>query len=380
MKITIERNLLLNKLNMVSHALIGKTPLPVLTAIKMSVSEHGVIFIASNSDISIRTKLTYDELKVEETGDVAVSGKMFCDIIRMLKSPEVLIYTEDSVLKISAGRGNYKLNLMDVDNYPNINFDGSYDTTAIEFEGETFNNIVKNVIVSASQSEKKPILTGINFNLTNGKLVAVATDSFRLSRITSEKDNCADFNMTVPNSALNELMKCIDSNEKIELDIVGNSAKFTFNNTEFITRLIDGQYPNTEKLIINEFEREIEFDKEELMNASDRIMILSPSGSEKEREITYNVVTLKQTSATTAVLETQTSTGEAKEEINISVVSSKEETQNLDITFSGKYFIDALKTFKSNKVTIKFNGSFRPFIIEGTDDKGLIQLILPVRK
>ena len=76
MKITIERNLLLTKLNMVSHALSSKTPLPVLTAIKMSVNEEGMTLIASNGDISIRAKLQYAEMQVEETGEVAVSGKM----------------------------------------------------------------------------------------------------------------------------------------------------------------------------------------------------------------------------------------------------------------------------------------------------------------
>lgn len=379
MKITIERNLLLTKLNMVSHALSSKTPLPVLTAIKMSVNEEGMTLIASNGDISIRAKLQYAEMQVEETGEVAVSGKMLCDIIRMLKSTDVVLYTEDSVLKIEAGRGNYKLNLMDVSSYPRINFEGG-NSIPFTFEGTAFINMIKNVIISASQSEKKPILTGVNFGVKENNLIAVASDSFRLSRMTATFEDCTDFNITVPNSALNELMKCITDTDKIEMEILGNSAIFHFNDTEFITRLIDGQYPNTEKLITNEFEKAIEFNKEELMNASDRIMILSPSGSEKEREITYNVVNLKQTSATTALLETQTSTGEAKEEINITVVSSKEGTSNLDITFSGKYFIDALKSFNSEKVTIKFNGAFRPFIIEGTDDKGLIQLILPVRK
>ena len=377
MKITIERNLLLNKLNLVAHALAVKSPMPVLTGVKMEVEGNNVTFVASNGDISIKTSLTYDEMTVEEEGAVVVSGKMFCDIIRSITAPNILLYTEDSTLRIEAGKGKYKLNIMDVSTYPSINFNYDEDMTPIKMNAGSFNDMVKSVITSTAQSEKKPILTGVNFNCSNNVLVAVATDSFRLSRMEMPFANSMDFNVTIPNGALNELMKCYDEKEEIEICIFKNTAGFKFADTTFITRLIDAQYPNTSKLIGTEFTNTLEFNKDELLNSVERVMVLSPTGSEKEKEISYNVVGLKQTNTNTAILEISNNhAGEAREEVALTVVDGE---NPVNIKFSGKYFTDALKTFKSDKVRLKFNGEVRPFVIEGDNDKGLIQLILPVR-
>lgn len=378
MKFTIERNLLLNKLNIVAHALPVKSPMPVLTGIKIEVLEDSITLVASNSDISIRTKLGYEGLVIEETGVEIVPGKMFCDIIRTLNSKDVEIYTEGNSLRIKANKGSYKLNLMDNTSYPNINFE--VGDNPIKFNGVVFNELVKNVIFSASQNEKKPILTGVNFeyNEETNELITVATDSFRLSRMTAKIENVSQFNITIPNGSLNELLKCMDEKEDIEMFRMGSTVRFRFSDIDFVSRMLDAQYPNTSKLITNDFTTEIEVNKTEILNCADRIMVLSPTGSEKEKEMTYNVINLKQEDDNTAILGiSNNSVGTAKEEITIKTLKKSEEM--LNINFSGKYFIDGLKSFKSETVKIKFNGSVRPFIMEGENDKGLIQLILPVR-
>ena len=381
MKITIERNLLLNKLNVVSHALPAKSPLPVLTGIKIEVAEDSITFIASNSDISIRTKMGYEGMVIEETGSIVVPGKMFCDIIRTLNSKDVELYTEGTVLRIKANKGKYKLHIMDESTYPNINFELGQEYTPLDFNGGVFSELVKNVIFSASQNEKKPILTGVNFeyNPELKQVITVATDSFRLSRMTAEMNDVEPFNITIPSASLNELLKCLDAKDEIKMYTVGStSVRFSFADIDFISRMLDTNYPATSKLITTDFAMVIEVNKEEVLTSTDRIMVLSPTGTEKEKELTYNVVGLRQESDTTAILEiSNASAGEAKEEIAINVIKPCQD--KLNIKFSGKYFIDSLKSFKSDKVRIKFNGSARPFIMEGENDKGLIQLILPVR-
>lgn len=379
MKFTIERNTLLSKLNLVSHALPVKTPMPILTGIKIEVYEEGMVFTSSNSDISIRTMLDSNNVKVEETGTVVIPGKTLCDIIRSLNAKEVSLEVNEKSLFITADRGHYKLNIMDSTLYPNINFDlGEENLIPIILNANDFSNMVNSVIFSTAQNEKKPILTGVNFkhDETNKNLTVVATDSFRLSRFEKPLENVADFNVTIPNSGLYELLKSVSANEELKLFMVGNLARFSFGETDFVTRMLDSAYPETSRLIGSEFESEVEIDRNELINAVDRITVLSSNG-EKDKEITYNVIGLTQLTENTAMINSNSRTvGEAKEEITIKVLKGATPT---DIKFSGKYFVDALKSFKSEKVVLKFNGTLKPFIICSETDLGLIQLILPVR-
>ena len=140
--------------------------------------------------------------------------------------------------------------------------------------------------------------------------------------------------------------------------------------------MLDSTYPETSRLISTEFENEIEVNKSEILNAVDRITVLSGS-SEKDKEITYNVIGINQINENNASVSSNSAMiGEAKEEITIKVIKGAIPS---GIKFSGKYFIDALRTFKDEKLTLKFNGQDRPFVITSEKDLGLIQLILPVR-
>jgi DNA polymerase-3 subunit beta len=141
----------------------------------------------------------------------------------------------------------------------------------------------------------------------------------------------------------------------------------------FQTRLLEGKYPDTSRIVPTDFPVIIPFNKEELLAAVERVSLLSP----RDRDTNYNIIKLTlRSDHVVEVSSTNPEVGDALEEItpNGRVVGS-----SLQIAFSSRYLIEALKSFASSDITISFAGEVRPFVLNGPLDIDLLHLILPVR-
>ena len=377
MNLTINREVLLSNLNTVSRGLPSKTPLPILTGIKLYATETDLFMTSSNSDISVEVDITDASLIITEPGQTVVPGKFFIDIIRKINSKIINLYlSDDKILVIRADRGEYKLHIMDPVDYAQIDLISLENPLTLD--ANKFSNIIKETVFAASSQEKKPILTGVNFKNENGDLIATATDSFRLAQKKISIPEYNDFNITVPSKSLEELTRVIDNDiEIINLYLSNNKLLFQFKNVCFQTRLLDGNYPDTSRLIPREFSNVLKFNKDELIDAVERVSLLSPRDKEKEKELTYSIIKLAiNTDRIIEISTTNASVGDAKEEL---IPTGLDVTSQLIIGFSARYLIEALRSFISTEISINFSGEIRPFIIRGEKDENLTQLILPVR-
>ncbi len=377
MNITIDREILLENLNVISRGLPAKSPMPILTGIKLEATDTDLYMTSSNTDISVEVLISDASLKITEPGKTVVPGKFFIEIIRKINSKRVNLYLlEEKILVIKADRGEYKLHIMDYMDYPNIDF--VCLENPLTLEASVLKSLIKETVFATATSEKKPILTGVNFKHVGGKLVATATDSFRLSQKIINIDEYSDFNITIPNKSLDELLKAIDSyEEKVNLYFSVNKLLVKYKNVLFQTRLLDGNYPDTSKLIPNEFPIVIKFNKDELVDAVERVSLLSPRDKEKDKEITYSIIKLSIKKDRIIEISTTNATiGDAKEEL----IPTNIETSNpIVIGFSSRYLIEALRSFISTEISMNLSGEIRPFVIRGDKDANLTQLILPVR-
>ncbi|MFA7589711.1 MAG: DNA polymerase III subunit beta, partial [Acholeplasmataceae bacterium] len=158
-----------------------------------------------------------------------------------------------------------------------------------------------------------------------------------------------------------------------ELYINPNKVLFKLKEVLFQTRLLEGTYPDTQRIIPTEFPVVIPFNKEELLSAVERVSLLSP----RDRDTNYNIIKLSlRPDRIVEINSTNSEVGDALEEI---IPSSDVTGEGLKIAFSSKYLVDALKSFSSNEVLIHFAGEVKPFIIKGNLDQDLMHLILPVR-
>ncbi len=377
MNFTIDREVLLENLNVISRGLPAKSPMPILTGIKLDVTTTDLYMTSSNTDISVETFVTDSSLAIEKPGKTVVPGRFFIDIIRKINSKKVsLCLVDDKVLVIKADRGEYKLHIMDPLDYPNIDFVSLENPLVLP--AERVKTLIKQTSFATATSEKKPILTGVHLKLEGTKLTAVATDSFRLSQTIMDVEEYKPFKITVPNKSLDELSKAIDNyNENVTLYFSVNKLLVKFKNVLFQTRLLDGNYPDTSRLIPASYPIILKFNKDELLEAVERVSLLSPRDKMSSSEIAYSIIKLTVSKDHSVVISTTNSAiGDAHEEL---LPTDTQISGPLTIGFSSRYLVEALRSFESTEVALNCSEGIRPFIITGEKDVNLTQLILPVR-
>ncbi len=371
---SINRDVLLNNLTIIQRGLPNKTPLPILNAIKFEVNEDHILLTTSNSDLAIQVLIEDKSLKVKQTGKAAIPGRYLIEIIRKLDTSTIeFMVVEDRSVVIKADRSDFKLNLMDVLDYPEVDF--LELRTPILLDSEVIKTIIKETNYAAANTEKRPILTGVNFNHEDNNLHVVATDSYRLSRKEIQlRNNAEPFNFVIPSKSLDELSRILDIvSDNVEIYVNPNKVLFKFPQIMFQTRLLEGKYPDTSRIIPSDFPVVIPFNKEELLSAVERVSLLSP----RDRDTNYNIIkfTLRPDHIV-EVSSTNPEVGDALEEVS---PSGKVVGTTLKIAFSSRYLIEALKSFASSEITISFAGEVKPFVINGQLDINLLHLILPVR-
>ena len=380
MKLTIDREIFLQNLNVISRGLPLKSPLPILTCIKMDVTESDIYLTSSNADISVEAIISDSSLKIEQSGSICVDGQLI-DVVRKADSKEINLFTlDENLLFVKAGSFEAKLPTMDYLEYPNIDY-VSLDNP-FKLNSKLLKDLIKTTSFASSTSEKKPILTGVNFNNEAGIMKVIATDSYRLAQnvcdVNDIDNQFDDFNITVPSKSLNELIKIIDNFDgEIYLYFSNNKLLCKFNNIRFQTRLLEGNYPSTSKLIKDEYPINISFNKDELLRALDKVSVLSPKDSLLDREITYSIVKIEIMKDRTINISTSIQNGGGT---SLTLIPTKIETnEQLTIGLSSRYLIDSLKSFNSIEVTLSFKDDHSPIIVKRNKEDNLTQLILPVR-
>ena len=377
MNLTIDREVLLENLNVISRGLPNKSPMPILTGIKLYTTESDLFLTSSNSDISVEVDINDSSLQIEDAGQTVVPGRVFIEIIRKINSRKVnLFLSDDKILVIKSGNSEFKLKIMDSFDYPKIDFVPLENPLTIS--SDILKDIIKSTSFATAQSERKPILTGVNLINSLGKLIATATDSFRLSQKIVEIPEYKDFNIVIPNKSLDELLKAIDSYDgDLSLYFSNNKLLIAYKNVCFQTRLLDGNYPDTSRLIPSDFPTVVKFNKDELLDSVERVSLLSPRDKERDKEITYSIIKLTiNKDRSVEISTTNSSMGDAKEEI---IPTSIDVANPITIGFSSKYLIEALRSFLSTEISLNLTGEIRPFSIRGEKDNNLTQLILPGR-
>ena len=224
---------------------------------------------------------------------------------------------------------------------------------------------------ATSNEESKPVLTGINFNIVGDILECNSTDSYRLARkiVKLEKASEENYNIVIPSHNLIEFTKILgDDSEEVEVHIFNNKVLFKNGNLKFESRLINGTYPNTANLLPDDSYLVVSTNLNDFYSVIDRVSILT---SDKEK----NIVTLETEGNTLTLKSSSAEIGRVEEKMSI----SKNNNEDIKISFSAKYMMEALKSFSTETVDLHFVGEVKPILIKSTEDETLTQLVLPIR-
>ena len=372
MKIKIKKELLLENLNKVSKAISTKNLIPILSGIKFDLTKEGLTLTASDNDITIQTFIPADnkDMEIEKEGSIIIQGKYVLDIVRKLPDEFVNIEVIDELkILIYAENSEFNLNGINQKEYPNVALENSKNF--VKINTKLFKTIINQTAFATSTDESRPILTGINIKITGDIFECSATDSYRLAKKQAKLNEIAGetYNIIVPGKNIVEFMKILnEGNEELEIHIFSNKVLFKQNNLLFQSRLVSGNYPNVNNLIPSDSFLKITANLSNLYDVIDRASILT---SDKEK----NIVTLETNKNLLIVRSSSAEIGRVEEKMNI----TKDNEEEIKISFSAKYMMDALRSFEGDTVELAFEGEVKPIIIKDVDDPNLTQLVLPIR-
>lgn len=376
MKFIIQRDYLVQSVQDVMKAVTSRTTIPILTGIKISVSNEGVTLTGSDSDISIQSFIPKEEagdeiVEIKETGSIVLNARFFSEIVKKLPTDFVEIEVLNHLqTNIRSGKSEFNLNGLDAEEYPHL--PQVEEDNIFRIPADLLKAMVRQTVFAVSASETRPILTGVNWKVENNELVCIATDSHRLAlrKANIESENGGNYNIVIPGKSLNELSKILDdTNELIDIIITENQVLFKTKHLLFFSRLLEGSYPDTSRLIPNDSKTDVIVNTKDFLHAIDRASLLA-------REGRNNVVKLSAIENSNIEISSNTpEIGKVVEEVQSQSIVGEE----LKISFSAKFMMDALKALEGTDIKINFTGAMRPFVIRPLDDETTLQLILPVR-
>lgn len=308
-------------------------------------------------------------IKVDsETGKTVIQSKYLLDIIRKMPNTDINIEVlEDLKVIISTENTMYNLNCLNIEDYPQINLEETKNPIIIE--SDVLKKIISQTIFAISTQESRPLLTGLNFKITGNVLECIATDSYRLAKKTiildKEYDSC---NIVIPGKNINEFDKLLTTNENVEIHTFSNKILFKYNGYLFQSSLLNGTYPNTSNLIPNEFSIILTTSLDKYFSAIDRAALLTQS---KEK----NIVKMETRNNELIVSSYASEIGKSEESVEV----DKNTSEDISISFSSKYMLEALRTFEEEELLIFLNSDSKPIVLKSVKDESLIQLILPIK-
>lgn len=370
MKFVIDKNILLEALTNVTRAIGLRTTIPILNGIKFDLSKEGLSLLASDSELTIKIDIPEKDIKkIEHVGKMIIQSKYILEIVR--KMPSDVIYFEaidSSKIKIYTDNNEYNLNCYDIEDYPHISLEESKEPISIS--SNDLKSIINETTYAVSTQEVRPLLTGINLKINGDLLECIATDSYRLAkkniRLSTPVNNL--INIVIPGKTINELEKMLSQDTDVIMHIFNNKILFKYNNVAFQTNLLSGTYPDTNHFIPTEFAYMININLKEFSDAVDRASLLAQS---KEKNIVRAVIDDKLMILSSSASEI----GKTEEKLNIE--SSNKE--RLEIAFSSRYMLEALKVIKDDNILLLINSDDKPILLKSVNDESLLELILPVK-
>ncbi len=367
MKISCTKEQLNHAVQTVQKALATKTPMPILTGIYLSAFDDKLELQATNYEIGISCII---EATIEEPGTVVISGRYFQELVRKLPGETIEISSslEDRTIQITSNQAQFNLLSLPAEEFPVLKKPTS--DTVISVKDNILRELIKKTVFACSTDESRPIFTGGLLEINQHEVNMVATNTHRLA---IKKDhlghNTDSIKMIIPAKILNELARIMISDVPMDVTIYcqKNQVSFAFDNIYIISRLIEGQFPDYNKVIPPSFATTITIDTHAFMDAVERVSLLARDGD-------YNIIKLAFKNDCVIITSNNPDIGKACETVT-TIVQGNE----VEIAFNAKYVTDILKNISSEQLVFSLNTPLSPASIKPIDDETYNYIITPVR-
>lgn len=374
MKLTILQEDLNKALTTVSRSVSSKSTLPILTNILLETEEGRLKLSATNLEVGINCWLG---VKIDQEGSITIPARILNELIASLPAAKIDLETKESTLFLSTN--NFKINVAGLDSaeFPKVPVFPKNPMAV--FLKDDLTKGLSQVVIAAAQDEGRPVLTGVLFTSQNKGLTMAATDGYRLSlkKINVQEIDKTVEKLIIPGKTLQEVIRIAqeaadDKGQGIKLGLTTekSQAVFSFPNIDFSSRLIEGEFPDYQKIIPQSSTTKVIFGKEEFSRAIK----------------TASIIAREQANIVKLVIDPVSSNGKmmitaetAQVGANESEIEAKTEGEKLEIAFNYRFLLDFLNVVEGDEIIFEAGGPLAPGVFKPTGDDSFLHIIMPVR-
>ena len=370
MQFNINRDLLLKSLNFVQGVVEKKNTLPILSNVLLNCKNNKLEIIATDLDIVFYDEIS--ELKVVEDGNTTTSANVLFDILRKIPSGTEINFNLKGENKLSLKSKNSDFNLLCLpsSNFPT--FDDKFENEKMGIEKKNFLSLLNKTKISISNDDTRHYLNGIYLHATelnkNTFLTGVATDSHRLSSSSIAIDNIKNFaSIIIPRKTVFQLCSLLENvDEKLFIQTSSNKIKFSLGKINLISKVIDGKFPDYQKVVPKENTKTLIVSSADFINSVERVASVSIDRKEGVKlELSRDKLKLSVNS---------TNSGDGNE-----VVDANYDGEDFAIGFNSKYLIDIASEIEDKNLTFKLKNSTSPVLVFDNSDKNSFYVIMPMK-
>ena len=362
MKLTIDKNVLLESLQKVQSIVGQRNALPILSNVLLKA--EGDTFSLTTTDMEMCVKTT-GTAEISEAGGTTLPARRFFSICRELPNGPVEIEVDvKDVATIRCGPSYFKLVGLSEDEFPPLpEFE---ENKVYTLDQDVFKQMLQKVVYATSTDETRYILNGALLSFKDEKLTVVATDGRRLALVEQELEFAEDAqaNMVVPTKTLNELIKTLGSEGILKIRVAEKQIVFDFERSLIISKLIEGTYPNFQQVIPAQCEERIAIDRETILNAVRRVSLLT---DDQTASIRLNFGKNKLEFVTNSP-----EVGEARETIPV-----KYEGKEISIAFNPGFLMAPLRHLEADEIFFELSDELSPGVIKTSVP--FLYVLMPIR-
>lgn len=371
MKIVCTRENLRQGINYCERS-VGKNPtLPILGNILLETEKGILKLAATNLEVGVTG---YVRAKVEEDGKITVPAHLLSGLIHNIKDEQISLESSGQTLKISSANFESKIRTAPAEDFPLI--PRVEEGEKWKIPGKILSTAIRMVAPALATLETKLELTGICFTIGKDGLAIAATDGYRLAekkiKLTRETDK--ELTFIVPGKSMQEAERIFSEEEgEITITTAENQIAFQNDNVYFVSRLIEGQYPDYKQIVPEKFKAKVKISKEELVSSLRLAGIFSTTQTKDVKiKLEEDKISLHSTSG---------ELGEHHAEIK-----AETEGEKLEVTFNYQYLQDGLANIPEKEIVLSLNGDEGPSLMRGVDDKSkkeisdFFYIVMPIRQ
>ncbi|NOX51209.1 MAG: DNA polymerase III subunit beta [Gammaproteobacteria bacterium] len=366
MKFTIQREQLLKPLLLVTGVVERRQTLPVLANLLVKASENRLEITGTDLEVELVVQC---DAQVEQAGEATLPARKLADIWRSLgEGAEVSVAVEGDRAVVRSGRSKFTLATLPAADFPKV--PGGEADVSLQLSQKSMGRLIDDVSFAMAQQDVRYFLNGMLLEVDGGHTRAVATDGHRLAMSTCMEANPGvdkRVQAIVPRKGVLELGRLLDGgSETLDLQLGGNHLRVQSGDYTLTTKLVDGQFPDYEKVIPSDASRHLSGDRETLKNAFQRASILS---NEKYRGVRLLIEPEQLT------IQANNPEQEEAEE----VVAIEFNGDNLEIGFNVSYLLDVLNVLKTDGITLSVSDANSSALIEGNGNDAAVYVVMPMR-